>query len=292
MIVARFPNHPVMVSVQERPTLAVMTRRLSVGVLCCALVALAMVAAASATVPVSPKRAGASVVIVGGSRAQRQLARLTALRVAGVTIRRVMFRRPSVVLRHQHVRGVELVVSSAGKQTLRAIWEQQLYVGTYLGLMERWPKAAVAAATGQREGAASGLRAYEVFGSNPRAVAVAGEVRLLVEAAARGGARIVELRTVATPARAIAITLRVADPAAFLKHWTLPLVGLLARPRVPLLGYYFGVQDDSGQLVWATSQLPEGGGVFVIPSLDACSPVKHSEGDVIGAGQPLPCPAR
>jgi hypothetical protein len=261
--------------------------------MCCILVALLIAAAASATVPVSPKRAGASVAIIGGSQAQRQLARLTALRVGGVTIRRVMFRRPSSVLRREHVRGVELVVSSAGKQTLRAIWEQQLYVGTYLGLMERWPDTVVgAAATDQREGAANRLRAYEVFGSNPRAVAVAREVRLLGEAAARGSARIVELRTVATPARAIAITLRVADPAAFLKHWTLPLLGLLARPSVPLLGYYFGVQDDSGQLVWATSQLPEGGGVFVIPSLDACSPVKHSEGGVIGAGQPLPCPAR
>ncbi|MCW2976060.1 MAG: hypothetical protein JWM06_1341, partial [Actinomycetia bacterium] len=131
-----------MVSVQERLRFVVMTRRLSLGVVWCALVALVMGAAASATAPVSPKRAGAAVVIVGGSRPQRQLARLTALRVGGVTIRRVVFRRPSQALLRQHVKGIELVVSSAGKQTLRSMWEQQLYVGTYLGLMERWPKAA------------------------------------------------------------------------------------------------------------------------------------------------------
>jgi hypothetical protein len=252
-----------------------------------------MGAAASATAPVSPKRAGAAVVIVGGSRPQRQLARLTALRVGGVTIRRVVFRRPSQVLLRQHVKGVELVVSSAGKQTLRSMWEQQLYVGTYLGLMERWPKAAVAAAAaGQREGAVSDLRAYDVFDSKPRAAAVGREINLLSDAVARGSAKIVELRVAATPERAISLTLRVADPAAFLKHRTLPVLNLLGRPRMPLLGYYLGVQDDSGRLVWATSQLPEGGGVFVIPSLDACSPVKHSEMGRIGVHQPLPCPAR
>jgi len=202
----------------------------------------------------------------------------------------VVFRRPSRVLRHEHVRGVELVVSSAGKQTLRAEWEQQLYVGTYLGLMERWAKAAVAAAvTDQKEAPVSRWRAYEVFGSNPRGVAVGREVSLLSEAAARGGARIVELRTVATPARAIAVTLRVADAAAFLKHRTLPLLRLLDTPRITLLGYYLGVQDASGRLVWATSRLPNTGGVFVIPSLDACSPAKHGEP---GLRQPPPCPAR
>jgi len=108
------------------------------------------------------------VVIVGGSRAQRQLARLTALRSGGDTIRRVVFQPPSRLLRRQRVAGVELVVSSAGKQTLRSLWEQQLYVGTYLGLMARSPGSAVsAAATDQNEGPASRLRAYDVFGSNP-----------------------------------------------------------------------------------------------------------------------------
>jgi hypothetical protein len=282
-----------MVSVQEHPRVALMTRRRSLGVLCCAFVAPVTGAAASATAPVPSPRAGAAVVIVGGSPAQRQLARLTALRVGGVTIRRVVFRHPSMVLRREHLRGLELVVSSAGKETLRAVWEQQLYVGIYLGQTERWPKAAVAAAaTDQREGPVSRLRAYEVSGSKPHTMAMGREVSLLVEAVARGSARIVELRTVATPARAIALTLHVADPAAFLKHWTVPLVRLLERPRVPLLGYYLGVQDASGRLVWATSRLPDTGGVFAIPSLDACSPVSHGGMGGTGLRQPLPCPAR
>jgi hypothetical protein len=263
--------------------------RFRAAALICAAAIVSLVAAVAVNAR-SPAPAGASVTISGGSSAQRQLARLTALRVGGVTIRRVVFRAPSRVLRHEHVRGVELVVSSAGKETLRADWEQELYVGTYLGLMARWPKAAVAAAaTDHTEGPTDRLRALDAFGSNPRTSTVQREVSAFVNRATAAGAKVVEFRTSATPARAMAITLRVPDPAAFLKHRTLPLLNLLYEPLVPLLGFYLGIQDASGRLVWATSRLPNTGGVFAIPSLDACSPVTHSE--PLGH-QPLPCPAR
>jgi hypothetical protein len=252
-----------------------------------------MGASASATAPVSPRR-GAAVVVVGGSQAQRQLARLTALRVGGLTIRRVVFRQPDKTLRRQHVGGLELVVSSGGVKTLRSIWEQELYVGTYLGLMARRPGSAVAAAVSdQTEGPVSRLRPYDVFGSNPTSTEVLQrEVLPLSHAAQRLGARIVELGVAATPARVIALTLRVADPAAFLKHSTVPLLRLLEKPGITLLGYYLGIQDDSGRLVWATSQLPNTGGVYSIPSLEACSPVSHGGMGGLGLSQPLPCPAR
>jgi hypothetical protein len=229
------------------------------------------------------------VVIVGGSQAQRQLARLTALRVSGLTIRRVVFRRPDKAL---HVGGVELVVSSGGAKPLRAIWEQRLYVGTYLGLMERWRGSTVAAAATDQTGGqpVSRLRPYDVFGSNPTATEVfEREVLPLSRTAERLGAQIVERGVGATPTRFIMMTLRVADPAAFLKHSTVPLLHVLDKPGIPLLGYYLAIENSNGRLVWATSRLPEGGGVFVIPSLDACSPVKHSEP---GLQEPPPCPAR
>jgi hypothetical protein len=236
-----------------------------------------------------PRPAGMSVTIAGGTSAQRQLARLTALRVGGVTVRRVAFRAPSRVLRHEHLHGAELVVSSAGKETLRADWEQELFVGTYLGLMARWPKAAVvAAATNHTEGPAARLQTLDVFGSNPRASSVQRQVTAFVNRATASGAKVIEFRTIATPARAMAITLRVGDPAAFLKHRTRALLDLLNKPRVPLLGFYLGIEDESGQLVWATSRLPNTGGVFTIPRLDACSPVTHSE--PLGHAPP-PCPA-
>lgn len=250
---------------------------------------LALVASSFAAAAV-PVPAGAKVVVVGGTPAQRELARLTALRVGGVTISRVTFRSPTRSLRNMGVRGVELVVSSRTKDTVRADWEQQLYIGAYLGLMTRWPKAAVAAAaTTQTEGPVARLRPYEVFGYNPSSKRVGLFDRRLLGAATRAKARVVELRVAALPARAIALTVRVSDPAAFLKHRAQSLLTLLTRPSIPLLGYYLAAEDASGQVVWATSRLPGTGSVFAIPSLDACSPVHHSEPAL---SQPPPCPAK
>ena len=233
----------------------------------------------------------ACVVIVSGTPAQRHLARLTAHRVGGVTLSRVVFRSPTRALRNVH--GVELVVSSRGKDTVRSEWEQQLYVGAYLGLMARWPKAAVAAvATAHTEGAveqaSTFLRPYEVFGSNPSSSKVALFRQRLVAAATRANARVIELRTSAMPARAIALTVRVSDPAVFLKHRAKSLLSLLNFPSIPLLGYYLGAVDSSGQLFWATSQLPGTGATYAIRSLDSCNPVAHSEPSLF---QPPPCPA-
>lgn len=252
--------------------------------------ALLVLSAASLAAATGPAPAGAKVVIVGGTAAQRHLARLTALRVRGVTLARVAFRSPTRILRHMRVHGTELVVFASGKDTVRSEWEQQLYVGAYLGLMARWPKATIAAAaSAHTEGPIARLRPYEVFGSNPKSTRVALFREQLITAAARAKASIVELRVAALPARAVALTVRVTDPAAFLKHRAQSLLDLLVRPSIPLLGYYLAAQDSSGQLVWATSLLPGTGSVFTVPSLDSCSPVHHSE--MVGY-QPPPCPAK
>jgi hypothetical protein len=241
-----------------------------------------------------PRPAGVSIAIVGGTPAQRQLARLTPRRVGGVTLSRVVFRPPTRILRHLQVHGVELAVFSRGRDSVRSEWEQSLYVGAYLGLMARWPKAAVAAvATAHTEGAvvqkSTFLRPYEVFGSNPKTALVSRLGQRLIAAAARARAQVVELRVAATPARALALTVKVSDPAAFLKHRAISLLDILNRPTIPLLGYYLGAEDPDGHLFFATSQLPGTGSVFTIPALDACSPVSH--GDAVGY-HPPPCPAR
>jgi hypothetical protein len=252
-----------------------MTPRLRIAV---GLAGLLTLSAASFAAAAGPIPAGAKVAIVGGTTAQRHLARLTALRVGGVTLSRIAFRSPTQILRREHVHGVELVVSSRGKDTVRSEWEQQLYVGAYLGLMARWPKATIAAAaSAHTEGPVTRLRPYEVFGSNPKSSRVALYRERLITAAEHAKARVVELRVAALPARAVALTVRVADPAAFLKHRAQSLLRLLVRPSIPLLGYYLAAEDARGQLVWATSLLPGTGSVFTIPSLDACSPVQHSE---------------
>src|SRR3954452_15318821 len=120
--------------------LLTMTPRSALTAGVCAISAsLLLIGGVAAATPGMPP-AGSKVAIVGGTAAQRQLARLTALRVGGVTLSRVVFRSPTRILRTMHVHGAVLVISARGEDTLRSEWEQELYVGAYLGLMARWPK--------------------------------------------------------------------------------------------------------------------------------------------------------
>jgi hypothetical protein len=248
-----------------------------------AALALSGVAAHAKSVP----RAGSSVTIRGGTVAQRKLARLVALRVGGVTIESVRFREPSASLRGAHIRASELVVSSSRPRTLRAQWEGELYAGTFLALAGRYRVPVGAIEANGREAPLQQWRPLDLFSQIPSARAVGALVGRLVEATA-AGATVLEERTAATPARAITLRIRVDDPAAFLKHRARPILHLLSRARVPLIGFYVGLEDARGQLVWATSQVGNEGGLFVIPSLDACSPVSHAQ----AGGPPPPCPSK
>jgi hypothetical protein len=136
---------------------------------------------------------------------------------------------------------------------------------------------------------ASGLVGAAALRGDLRASALAREKRILVAAAAGRRASVEELRALTTPGLAFAMTLQVDDPAAFLKHRVRSFLDLLYPPRVPLLGFYVGLEDARGRLVWATSRLPNEGAVFAIPRLDSCSPVVHSQPAL---RKPPPCPVR
>ena len=263
-------------------------RPISVTIAATVLVAVAAPAVSSA--PSRSPRAGDQVRIVGGSKAERRLARLVALRVGGVTLRQVRFETPSRALRHMHVRGAEMLVTSSQPRTVRGEWELHLYAGTFIALNARYRVPLGGIVAGQREGPISLWRPFDLYSQIPTSLEIGALNLRLTEAAARAQAKVLELRTASTPARAIALTLQVADPAAFLKHRGLPILNILYRTKVPLLGFYVGLKDETGQLVWATSRLPNEGAVYATPALDACSPVKHSE-PVIAARRPS-CPAK
>jgi hypothetical protein len=231
---------------------------------------------------------GSFLPIRGGSRAERGLARIVALRVGGVSLRAVRFRDPERALRNQGVRGPELVVTAAQPQTVRGAWESELYAGTYAALAGRYRVPLGGISAGGRLAPARSWPGFDLYSRTAKSIQVALLRQRLVQMASRVGARTDEFRVDSTPARAIAMTLRVSDPAAFLKHRAKFLLNIFYRTQVPLLGFYVGLKDASGHLVWATSRLPNEGAVFAIPRLDACSPVTHSE---LG-GKGLTCPAK
>lgn len=233
-------------------------------------------------------RAGDRVRIVGGSAAERRLARLVALRVGGVTLRTVRFQTPERALPHMHVRGAEMVVSSSEPKTVRGEWELHLYAGVFTALNARYRVPLGAINAGERVGPVRLWPTFDLYSRVAKSIQVALLRQRLVVMASRLGARVAEFRVASTPARAIALTLQVSDPAAFLKHRAIRFLNILYRTDVPLLGFYVGLKDATGQLVWATSRLANEGAVYAIPQLDACSPVKHSE---FGA-KPLPSSPR
>jgi hypothetical protein len=255
------------------------------------IVALALVAAATGMARNKSSRAGAArnLQVVGGSSAQRRLARIVAHRVGGVTLRSVRFAPPSRLLRHLHVRSAEMVVTSSQPRTVRGEWDVQLYAGTFIALAERYRVPLGGVSAGEREGPIRLWPAYDIDSRLPTSRQVGALVMRLLDAATRAQARVLEEWTAVAPARAIALTLRVDDPAAFLKHRARRVLNVLWRTKVPLLGYYVGVEDAGGNIVWATSRLPNEGAVFAIPALDACSPVTHSEPALT---TPPPCPAK
>ena len=116
--------------------------------------------------------------------------------------------------------------------------------------------------------------------------ALASKLGLPGAAASADQAQVVSLSMIDTPERAVAITLRVTDPASFLEHQAPAFLQLLDDPRITLVGHYVGLLNRSGQLVWDAFRLPDEGGDFVIRSLAGCNPISNEWG-----GPTRACPA-
>lgn len=174
-------------------------------------------------------RAGDRVRIVGGSAAERRLARLVALRVGGVTLRTVRFQTPERALPHMHVRGAEMVVSSSEPKTVRGEWELHLYAGVFTALNARYRVPLGAINAGERVGPVRLWPTFDLYSRVAKSIQVALLRQRLVVMASRLGARVAEFRVASTPARAIALTLQVSDPAAFLKHRAIRFLNILYR---------------------------------------------------------------
>lgn len=121
-----------------------------------------------------------------------------------------------------------------------------------------------------------------------------GEAADLTQAARRARAHLIGLRfyRASSGKPAPAIVLAVGDPAAFLKY---RLRGFLAQLHSinGLYGDdYVGVVDAIGRFVWENGRthLPGtfAGSLWILPDLDSCSPVVHSQ--FVTASQPPPCP--
>jgi len=88
----------------------------------------------------------------------------------------------------------------------------------------------------------------------------------------------------------VALTLRVSDPARFLKHRFSGVLGVFDNQPVGILARYLGVQGPSGTLVLEVANYPTGSSIYLAPKLRGCNPIPGMMG-IPGMKIP-PCPAK
>jgi hypothetical protein len=115
-------------------------------------------------------------------------------------------------------------------------------------------------------------------------------VKTVRAAVKRSGGQVVRLEVHRPYAVAIALSLRTAEPASFLKTKLRGLLSTLDRQRPRLEGIYLGVLDDEGLLVleWASWTRNPAGSYWVRHDLANCSPIEQSAPP--GAEPPPDCP--
>jgi hypothetical protein len=125
----------------------------------------------------------------------------------------------------------------------------------------------------------------------PRASAkvIAAYVASLKSVAGDENAHVVGVEIVRPGPIGVAVTLRVGDPARFLKHRLDGVLTTFNNWPEGILAGYLGVYGPTGKLVFATGRLPTGGSVYIDPKLRGC-PQLGMPG-VPGMKIP-PCPAK
>lgn len=117
----------------------------------------------------------------------------------------------------------------------------------------------------------------------------------VMSGAKASGAEIVSLRIVKPRYLAAAVTLRVADPARFLKHRLLTFLEAVPDPSNSQYdGLYVLVTDRSGSFVWLTAmtvgETTSGGEHGARPDLIGCDPIPRIGGPIGADHDVPPCP--
>jgi hypothetical protein len=217
--------------------------------------------------------AASPVPVSGGSPAQQRVARVLLAQLHSPRITGVAF------VPHAHPPGItngQRMDVSGADRTVRTYWDENLFVAAFVresnsrGIPE--PKLAVM----------NGDSFVAIHGPGPpgpRASArvVAGYVAGLRSAAASAKAQVVSVE-VLRPGHPIgvALTLKVADPAAFLKQRVSRLLPKIEQPPTGIFARYIGLQDPSGTLVWEVGLFPGSSRSSIAPSLQGCDPTPHT----------------
>jgi hypothetical protein len=247
----------------------------------------------AAQLPTQQPLSVTSTRLVGGTKGQRALVRQV---LAGMGRRRIATIRigPAPRTVRPFDRGNVSLALRAKEPDLRALWEAWLVAGTFdfLSAKRGLPRVAyVEDPYGGAGGLGWGPEVRPPRAGPPRATAsAASDLDRWIRAAAKNaGAKVTGLQILRPYGLAPAITLRVEDPAAFLRYRLTSFQKRLDRWGATE-GVYLWVDDSHGEYVFseesATRGGPGAGGVR--PELEGCAPGFSSRG--VEEPAPPPCP--
>ena len=257
----------------------------------------APITATSEAASSSPGGAAAAVAedppISGGKPRQRAELRQILAGLGETGIRRVGVQPPGR-WKPYAPGDVKLVVTLGDRHDLRATWKAYLLAGAFYDrLLELGgPRLIAIEIAGQGGSRLAGLKPADDQPSGvpaePRDPAeLATAVR---DAAVEARASVESFETLTPVGTALAVTLRVDDPAAFLKHRELPLLEALADRWSELDGLYLELLDRDGRRssVGANASRARTGLGWLRPDLAGCDPMPGSRPP---GYEPPPCPA-
>ena len=243
---------------------------------------LALASTASATDPVR---------ISGGSPAQQRVVRIVLAKLQSERITAVTFKP------HAHLRGItngqEMDVSGVDG-SVRTHWDEQLFVAAYLreSLTRRAPEPKLIVMNGDSFVPVHGPRhPGRIPPPGPRASAkeIADYVSAVKLVAKWESAHVVGVDVMRPGPIGVAVTLRVRDPARFLKHRLSGVLTTFNNWPLGILAGYLGVQGPTGTLVFEVGNFPTGSSIYIAPNLRGCNPIPMTM--PIGMKIP-PCPAK
>ena len=234
--------------------------------------------------------------VIGGSADQRALVRQILARMGSTQISAVRIGRPRAGWGALPRSAVAIRVTSGGTDIVLSEWEAQLLAGAFRDLSKKLGLPPVIIYEGPGGGGArigpsiNGLSPPEGTAATAHVLQVR-VAEAVTNTAGMSGVETVRLQILRPQGLAFALVLRTGDPAAYMKHQLRDLLDRLRTRLRKLDGFYFALQDATGEIVWKWAVTYRFGAASVStrPDLEGCNPIPLSRPP--GATIP-PCPAQ
>jgi hypothetical protein len=216
-----------------------------------------------------------AVRISGGSPPQQRVVRVVLAKLRSPRITAVTFTP------HAHLpritNGQKMDIAGVDR-AVRTYWDENLFVAAYLreSVTRHTQEPSLIVMNGDSFIPVHGPRhpgRIPPPGPRASAKAIARYVSSLRAAATTAKAQIVGVDVMRPGPIGVALTLKVADPASFLRHRVAAVLAAFNAQPTGILARYLGVQGRNGKLVFEVGYFPGSSRSYIARALQGCNPV-------------------